>query len=959
VASAGVEPAKQDTIGTPIMTPESFRQIEELYHAAREGTAEERAGLLARADPEVRREVESLLIKRGRGEFLDRPAIHNAPALLENSSLTELASGPCLGPYRIESKLGEGGMGEVFRAIDTRLGRLVAIKINHEQFNARFEREARAISSLNHPNICTLYDIGPNYLVMELVEGETLAARMQDGPMPIQTALAYSSQIVEALVEAHGKGIVHRDLKPGNIMIGRTGLKVLDFGLARSSQDESVTSSPMIMGTPAYMAPEQRAGKPADARMDIYAFGCVFYELLTGERVALRRRRIRVRKLETIVSRCLEEDPARRWQSAAELQRELAAAPRMSRGPDATAHPSAPRAPKLTRKTRIVLGEIENKTGDPVFDGMLRQGLSVQLEQSPFLTLVSDQQVHQVLRFMNRPLETRLTPDVAQEICERTGGTAVVEGSIASLGDKYVLWLRARSCRSGDILGQEQMQLGNKEEVLDALTRIAVRVMARLSEALATIKEPSTPLEQATTHSLEALKAYDGARNIVFARGFAAAIPHLLRATAIDPEFAMAHAHLGFFYWNMGQTDLAMEPVLKAYDLRHRVTDQERFFILFLYDRQVTGNLQKELETIEAWVQTYPRDWQAWGVLGGWGTRGTGQYERGIRASEETIRLNPSLSFAYESLAVHNTSLGRFAEAAAALERAAKRKLEVPVFLASRYYLAFLNGDEAAMKREIDRARGNPEAEDWMSHNQAIVLARSGQMRKARLQWRHAVELAQQAGNCEKAAVYEVAAAVCEAHFGNWAAATERARTALALGKGRDVVYAAAFALASSGDVSGSQRLAEDLAKRFPEDTPVQFEYLPALRALLAIFRKAPLEAIELLHSALPYDLAMPGTAFFGKFGGLYPVYVRGQAYLKAGRGREAAAEFQKVLDHRGIVLADPIGTVAYVQLGRAFVLSGETETARSAYQGFFSLWKDADVDLPVLTEARAEYAKL
>ena len=277
------------------------------------------------------------------------------------------------------------------------------------------------------------------------------------------------------------------------------------------------------------------------------------------------------------------------------------------------------------------------------------------------------------------------------------------------------------------------MEAGTKEEVLNALTRIAVQIRARLGESLSTIEEHSTPLEQATTPSLEALKAYSAARSALFVRGFAAAIPHLQRAIAIDPQFAMAQADLGFFYWNMGQTDLAMEPTLKAYELRDRVSDRERFFILFLYDRQVTGNLQKELETIEAWVQAYPLDWQAWGVLGGWGTRGTGQYERGIRASEECLRLNPDLPFAYDALAVHNMSLGRFAEAAAALQRAAERKLEVPNFLVNRYYLAFLEGDEAGMKREIDRAHGNLEAEDWMSHNQALVLARSGQMRNARI----------------------------------------------------------------------------------------------------------------------------------------------------------------------------------------------------------------------------------
>jgi tetratricopeptide (TPR) repeat protein len=663
--------------------------------------------------------------------------------------------------------------------------------------------------------------------------------------------------------------------------------------------------------------------------------------------------------LETIVSRCLEEDPGRRWQSAAELQRELAAVPKVSRRQNAAADSSPRRAPKPTQKNKIVLGEFENKTGDPVFDGILRQGLSVQLEQSPSLTVVSDQQIRQVLRLMNRPLETRLTPEVAQEICERTGGTAVLEGSVASLGNQYVLWLRARNCRNGDILGQEQAQAEGKEEVLSALTRIAVQIRERLGESLSAIREHSTPLEQATTPSLEALKAYSTARSVVFTRGFAAAISYLQRAIAIDPQFAMAHADLGFFYWNTGQTDLAIEPTLKAYELRDRVSDRERLFILFLYDRQVTGNLQKELETIESWVQTYPSDTDAWGVLGGWGTRGTGQYERGLQASEQALRLNPDLTIQYVGLVDHNLGLGRIADAAAAMHRAAERKLELPAFIVSRYYLAFLKGDDAGMKREIDRARGNLETENWMSHNQALVLARSGQMRNARIQWQHTIERTQQTGDREKAAIYQAAEAVCEAHFGNREQAKERAGAALELGKGRDVIYATAFTLALSGDISESRRLAEDLARRFPEDTPVQFEYLPTLRALFALHNKAPSDAIERLQTALPYDLAMPGTAFFAKFGGLYPAYVRGRAYLEAGRGREAAAEFQKVLDHRGIVLADPIGALAHLQLGRALVLSGEKDRARSAYQDFFTLWKDADADIPILNEASTESAKL
>src|SRR5262249_54464576 len=369
---------------------------------------------------------------------------------------------------RIESKLGEGGMGEVFRAVDTRLGRAIAIKTTREQFSARFEREARTISALNHPNICTLHDVGPNYLVMELVEGETLATPLKNGPLPIQMALLYAGQILGALVEAHGKGIIHRDLKPGNIMAGKSGVKVLDFGLARMGQDDTITASHVIVGTPAYMPPEQRAGKPADARTDTYAFGRVLYEMLTGTRSGTPPpQRIGPRKLERSVNRCLEEGPERRWQSAAALQQALAAVSPVNRRTFMATSAAAMlalataagyfyvhRSPKLTAKDRVVLGDFENKNGEPVFDQTLRQGIAVQLDQSPFLSLVSDEQIQQALRFMSRPTNTPLTPEVAREICQRTGGAAVLEGSITGVGSQYILWLRVRDCGAGKVLAQ-------------------------------------------------------------------------------------------------------------------------------------------------------------------------------------------------------------------------------------------------------------------------------------------------------------------------------------------------------------------------------------------------------------------------------------------------------------------------------------------------------------------------
>ncbi len=741
------------------MTPERFREVEELYHAVCEVSSEQRSVLLAQANPELRREIESLLSQHTSGEFLDRPAIQNAPELLEDATVTEFIAGACLGPYRIESKLGEGGMGQVFRAVDTRLGRPVAIKIAHQRFSSLFEREGRTISSLNHPHICTVYDVGPNYLVMELVEGETIATRLRSGALPVKTAHLYASQIAAALAEAHANGIVHRDLKPGNIMIAKSGVKVLDFGLAKSSQDESATASRPVMGTPGYMAPEQREGKPADARTDIYSFGCVLYEMLTGGRVGTQRKHIRSRRLQKIVNRCLEENSGCRWQSAAELERELkrittARSPWIPISVAAVvlallgaAYFYVHRAPKLTAKDTIVLGEFENKTGDAVFDQTLRHGLAVQLEQSPFLRLLSDDSIKQALYLMNRPAETRLTSEIAREICQRNGGTAVLEGSIAGLGSQYVLWLRARNCDTGDVLAQEQAQVGGKEDVLKTLSRIAIQMRTGLGESLASVQQHSTPLEQATTPSLEALKAYSAGRTALFAHGGPAAIPHFQRAIAIDPQFAMAYGDLSIVYWNLGQTDLASEYTRKAYELRDRVSDRERRWILFLYDRQVTGNLPRELQNLESWVQMYPRDWSPVAVLGGWGTQGTGQYEKGIQAGQKALRLNPDNPFPY-TVALHYMFLDRFTEAADMLRRAAEHKLEIPEMLITRYYLAFFNGDQPGMEREIARAP-QEHAEDWMSHNQAMVLARSGQMRQARTMWERGIALARQAGNRE------------------------------------------------------------------------------------------------------------------------------------------------------------------------------------------------------------------
>jgi Tfp pilus assembly protein PilF len=521
------------------------------------------------------------------------------------------------------------------------------------------------------------------------------------------------------------------------------------------------------------------------------------------------------------------------------------------------------------------------------------------------------------------------------------------------------LGLRAENCASGEILDEEQAQAASKEGVLDALSQMAKKFRRRIGESVATIAKHSIPLQQATTSSLEALKAYTAGWNAAPATGFASAVPHLKRAIAIDPQFAMAHGLLGHVYKNIGEAEFAAESTRKAYELRDRATDRERFFILFFYDRNVTGNLKKARQTLESWAQTYPRDSAPLSFLSGRSTQCTGAYERGIEAAQKDLALDPDDAFGYESLADHRIYLNRFAEAENALQRAAERKLESQVFSIHRYYLAFFKGDQAGMEREVSRSRGVTASEDMLLQQQALVLAHSGRMREAATKWHRAIALAEQTGDRERAGLYEGAAAVCEAHFGNAAAAKRRALDALDLGKGPDIEYSAAYALAISGDVPASEKLAGDLNKRFPEDTIVQFQYLPVLRALFALARKDGFSALERLEPAFSYDAAVPGTAFLANFGGLYPAYVRGEAYVAAQQGREAVAEFQKVLDHRGIVFADPVGVLAHLQMGRAFALAGDPASARPSYQSFFELWKNADPDVPILARARAEYARL
>jgi tetratricopeptide (TPR) repeat protein len=607
------------------------------------------------------------------------------------------------------------------------------------------------------------------------------------------------------------------------------------------------------------------------------------------------------------------------------------------------------RAPVLTEKDTIVLADFMNTTGDPVFDGTLRQGLAVQLEQSPFLSLVSEERIQNALRLMGQSPDARLTPQLAKEICERTTSAAVLDGSIASLGSQYVLGLRATNCRTGDVLDEEQVQAAKKEDVLNALSQIATKFRARVGESLSTVEKHSTPLAEATTPSLEALKAYSGAWKVLSSSGDAVALPLFKRAIEIDPKFAMAYALLGLTYGAFGESDLSAESTSKAYQLRDRTSEVEKFFITVSYDFRVTGNLEKAQQTCESWAQTYPRDRNPHGFLSTI-YHLTGKYEKAV---EENFVIG------YNLLAYSYQNLDRLGEAENTLQRASERKLESPEFLVQRYGIAFLKGDTAGMEREITLGRGKSRVEDWLSDREAFVLAYSGHLQQARRKSQRAADLAQQSAQRERAAIWQTGPVLWEAFFGNAPAARRSAIAVLKLSKGRDVEYGAAFALALSGDYPESETLANDLERRFPEDSAVRFSYMPSLRALLALNHDKPAKAIELLQIAAPYELGTPPSGFYGFFGTLYPVYVRGEAYLAAHQGIEAAAEFQKILDHRGIVVSDPVGALAHFQLGRALALSGDITKAKIAYQDFLALWKDADQDIPILIEAKKAYAAL